>query len=337
MAKLDKTSISPALLCSNTGWLTDECLKMGVPFFVERFPASRTLYARLIGNRIFSKRIFSMLEEKNFMPHIIFANDHWEGLLGVGIEREVDAKKMILLRSPGMKAEDFFKYKCREYDFIGTIGDQLYNSANTWDGDSEIEKIYDGIDPSEFDEPKPRANQRPDKILVIGSDLDWKGWADLCEAVGRLQKEVGLNWKFDFPGNEPDRSLNDLKLEKLKAGTCRFLGRREGFKKLVQEYDLVINPSRQETFGMAAVEVLAAGVPLLSTRTGVMEKIQTSDQCLVPPSSTTDLAAAIKRIYQNWDNMDFQVAECQKRIRNQFLIGDIATRWENIFSDVLNS
>jgi len=61
-------------------------------------------------------------------------------------------------------------------------------------------------------------------------------------------------------------------------------------------YDLVINPSRMESFGTAAIEVLAAGVPLLSSRTGVIEQVQESAEMLFPPHRPEALASALKNV-----------------------------------------
>ncbi len=52
---------------------------------------------------------------------------------------------------------------------------------------------------------------------------------------------------------------------------------------LTREYELVINASRGETFGMAAIEVIAAGISLLSSRTGVIEKVIENEGLLFEP------------------------------------------------------
>ena len=135
----------------------------------------------------------------------------------------------------------------------------------------------------------------------------------------------------------PDLKFNNMFLADIKPGTFNFLGKKDAFRELVRKYDLVINPSRRESFGMAAIEVLAAGVPLLSTRTGVMEKIQSSPRCLVSPSSPGCLASAIKYIYEHWDEVDFRVGECQENIKSQFIINDTASRWENLFLRISKS
>ena len=129
---------------------------------------------------------------------------------------------------------------------------------------------------------------------------------------------------MDFTGAMPAVGDNDLKLSRLESVQCSFLGRVEKFRDLVREYDLVINPSRMETFGMAAVEVLAAGVPLLSSRTGVIEDVQTNPAMLFEPANPASLAQALRGVLEGWSGMDFGVAPAQRNIRRKFMIDHAA-------------
>jgi glycosyltransferase involved in cell wall biosynthesis len=161
----------------------------------------------------------------------------------------------------------------------------------------------------------------PNRILVIGSPLDWKGWADLTEALFLMHSEGSLpELKFDFTGDRPDPALNDLKLERLPKGRFNFLGRVEQFCDLVRQYDLVINPTRQESFGMAAIEVLFAGVPLLSSRTGIIEQALENPAFLFPPNQPQQLAASLKNLLCNWTSLDSSVVKAQDNIRRNFLV-----------------
>ena len=71
---------------------------------------------------------------------------------------------------------------------------------------------------------------------------------------------------------------------------------------------------------MAAIEVLAAGVPLLSSRTGVMEQVQEADEMLFAPAKPDQLASALNRLFQDWPQLDLGVTRSQENIRRRFLI-----------------
>lgn len=311
------------VLTSGPGWLSEECSRISVPVTLAEFPRSRSLIARVYGNEAFSKRVAAELHDRNFKPAIVFANDHQEGLLALSLARRFGAKTAILLRSPGMRKEDYVKYGCGFFDHISAIGDELTTRVQAWDSSKRIHVAYDGVFDDEFLPPKEKPALAPSRILAIGSPLPWKGWADLTWALAILnEQEVLPKLQVDFTGALPAPGDNDLRLERLKGVTCKFLGRVEKFRELVRTYDLVINPSRMETFGMAAVEVLAAGVPLLSSRTGVIEDVQTSPAMLFEPDNPASLAKALRGVLEGWNETDFGVAQSQRNLRQKFMIDD---------------
>ena len=311
----------PVLVCSPGGWLVEEALRHGVVVVEERFVRSRSVLSRLYANAAFARRVVRKLEARGARPAIVQANDHIEGLLGLEIARLTGARSAMFLRSPTMNRDDYFKYRCHHYDFVSAVGEDIRDRARSWHRDREIALIHDGIFGGELESVKPKPASAPQRVLVIGSPIDWKGWADLTEALFRLEQKQALPaMQFDFTGVRPDRRENDLKLERLKTAHCTFLGRVEKFRDLVVSYDLAINPSRMETFGMAAIEVLAAGVPLLSSRTGVIEQVQEANEMLFAPAKPDQLATALKRLLQEWPYLDLGVTRSQENIRRRFLI-----------------
>jgi glycosyltransferase involved in cell wall biosynthesis len=127
-----------------------------------------------------------------------------------------------------------------------------------------------------------------------------------------------------------------LKLDRLVHHQCNFLSRVEAFRDLVRSYDLVINPTRMESFGMAALEVIAAGVPLLSTRTGVIEQVLESPDVLFPPNRPDMLAATLKRVLLHWEAIDFGTQRGQENIRARFLIDYTVRRLDEHYRSVLS-
>jgi hypothetical protein len=311
----------PAVVCSEPGWLTEECRAAGIPVILEPFPSSRSLLARLRGNGAFARRVRRRLEEVGLTPGLVHANDHLEGLLGLELAKALGARSAVFLRSPGMTREDYFKYRCSEYDLIAVVGDGLYAQVRGWDPGRAIKLIHDGIEPGEFASPKPKSREFPRRILVVGSPLDWKGWADLTEAIFQLESAGELpELEFDFTGVRPDPAKNDLRLARLTRVRCNFLGRVEQFPALVRAYDLVINPTRMESFGMAAVEVVALGVPLLSSRTGIIEQVIRQPEFLFAPSQPAALALALQNLMRRWREVTFDTETGQANIKTRFLV-----------------
>jgi glycosyltransferase involved in cell wall biosynthesis len=310
----------PIVLCSEIGWLTQECERLAIPCIVTPFPRSRSFIGRVYQISAFVREVCSKLEAASILPTIIHANDHWEGILGIRLASSLHARSAIFLRTSRLTEQQYYKYRCNEFDVIAAIGEQLRAKTQSWDAGNEIKLIFDGIGQDEFCPPKPKPLQRPTRILAIGAKRASKGWADLVAALGILEKNNGTRPDIvDFTGELPSREENDIKREHLTATTCNFLGHVDRFRELVLRYDLVINPSRTDSFGMAAVEVLAAGVPLLSSRTGVLGEIIDKEYMLFPPSQPEALASAIANILDHWGDLDFGVKGAQENIRARFM------------------
>lgn len=326
----------PVLLCSPGGWLVAECRSRGIPVIEERFPSSRSLPARLFGNVAFAWRVMRALAGRSLRPAIVHANDHMEGLLGLELAARLHARTAIVLRSSMMTREDYLKYRCNRYDFIAAVGDEFRDRIQAWEPAREITLVSDGLYADEIGPPRQKASASPRRVLVIGSPLDAKGWADVTEALHLLEREGVLpEMQFDFTGAAPDPAKNDLKIGRLGTARCRFLGRVEAFRDLVLGYDLVINPSRMESFGMAAMEVVAAGVPLLSSRTGVIERVLEQPAVLFPPARPDLLAGALKHVLRHWTEIDFGVAQGQANIRAHFLIDQAAAKLDEAYQRLL--
>jgi len=78
-----------------------------------------------------------------------------------------------------------------------------------------------------------------------------------------------------------------------------FLGEREDVPSILANANAYVFPSLMEPFGMGPVEAMAAGVPVIVTKTGGgLQEIVTDDVngILVPPESPREIASAIIRV-----------------------------------------
>ncbi len=70
-------------------------------------------------------------------------------------------------------------------------------------------------------------------------------------------------------GDGPELAGIEYKARELGLGDrIRFLGAREGIEELLPLADLYLQPSEHESFGLAALEAMSCGVPVLITRRG---------------------------------------------------------------------
>ena len=124
-------------------------------------------------------------------------------------------------------------------------------------------------------------------VLVFGcgdaEDFELKGFDIAGKAVAALQDTrlvfVGVP---DGKHEEIAKRLTGCGVPTSRLRVRGFMGDRESLKRLFQEVDLVVMPSRTEGFGLAGLEALSAGLPVLvSGNSGFGEAL-----CSVPFGSS---------------------------------------------------
>jgi N-acetyl-alpha-D-glucosaminyl L-malate synthase BshA len=100
-------------------------------------------------------------------------------------------------------------------------------------------------------------------------------------------------------GDGPERSRVERLVHELDlAHDVRFLGKQLHFEKVLQEADVFLLPSETESFGLAALEALSCGVPVVASRVGGLPEVITDGEngYLLPLGDVAAMADATARI-----------------------------------------
>lgn len=132
---------------------------------------------------------------------------------------------------------------------------------------------YNGVDQSLFNlrrELAPATTER--KVLSLGSFIPRKGHRTLLHAFAAIHRGKPGGTRLIIAGGNGDEllPLNDLANE---LGISKFVEFRvdlpqAAVAELLQEVDLVVQPSRDEPFGLAVIEAAACGVPVVVSAVG---------------------------------------------------------------------
>jgi glycosyltransferase involved in cell wall biosynthesis len=173
-------------------------------------------------------------------------------------------------------------------------------------GSRPIEIWHNPVDRRRFHPPSPdqRAESRaalglrsetPVAITVgrldrlKGVDLQVAAWADVGRAVPGATLLV--------IGEGPERSGLERAAAAL-GGAIRFLGFREDVERLLWAADVAVLSSRQEALSLAAVEAMAAGLPVVATDVGGSPEVVRNGitGLIVPPEDVGALAQGLIRL-----------------------------------------
>lgn len=142
----------------------------------------------------------------------------------------------------------------------------------------EIEVITNFIDNSEFikkDACQRRQFASPyEKILIHVSNLrPVKRVDEVLEIFKNVQKKI--NCKLIIIGEGPDMEKVNQFLEEHPdlINKVRLLGKVNDLYKVLQLSDVFLLPSEQESFGLAALEAMAAETPVISSNAGGIPEV----------------------------------------------------------------
>ncbi len=141
---------------------------------------------------------------------------------------------------------------------------------------SEIRVIHNFVNCDLYRVPKTPHEGRP-RLLHISNFREVKRVTDCVEVLARVRKHVDCElW---MAGDGPDRGAAErLAFELGVHDDVRFLGKQNHIERLIPQCDVLLLPSRMESFGLAALEAMACGLIPVSTRVGGIPELITHGQ-----------------------------------------------------------
>jgi glycosyltransferase involved in cell wall biosynthesis len=138
-------------------------------------------------------------------------------------------------------------------------------------------------------------------------------------------------------GDGPERTGAEQKAHELGLSEhVRFLGNQVKFIELLKQADAFMLTSEIESFGLAALEAMSCGVPVLGYRVGGLPEV-VGDQAgvLVPPFELDALAHATASLLADGARRDRLGREARARALAQFKRDPAIVRYETVFQRAL--
>lgn len=171
---------------------------------------------------------------------------------------------------------------------------------------ANISVVPNGINTNLVAVREKRGLQRPVRIVQVSRLEAEKKGQDILIRAAALLKQQGIDAELTFIGDGSDRESLEA-LSARQGVAARFLGnlpRRQIYATL-KDYDIMVQPSRYEGFGLTVAEGMAAGLPLVVTEGGGPWEVADSGrlaECFVN-GSADDCARAINRVIADYPAM----------------------------------
>jgi L-malate glycosyltransferase len=170
-------------------------------------------------------------------------------------------------------------FSINQSDAITAVSENLRDETyRTFTIEKEIEVIYNFVDVQRFTRKPIDAFRKViapngERILLHASNFrKIKRVQDVVKIFHEVRKEMPA--KLLFVGDGPERSTaEDLARELGIGDEIRFVGKQEQMEDILAIADLFLLTSDYESFGLAALEAMAAGVPVVSTNAGGLKEI----------------------------------------------------------------
>ncbi len=175
-------------------------------------------------------------------------------------------------------------FSINESDAITAVSSNLREETYaSFDIRKEIEVIYNFVDVRRFGKKPIDAFRKViaphgERILMHASNFrKIKRVADVIYVFNKIRKKIPS--KLLLVGDGPERNMcEELARELGITDDIRFVGKQQDMEDIFAIADLFLLPSEYESFGLAALEAMAGGAPVITTNAGGLPEIITNGE-----------------------------------------------------------
>ena len=234
-------------------------------------------------------------------------------------------------------------FSINKSDIVTSVSQSLKDDTlRLFDIKNEINVVPNFIDVEKHDNPYTECQRdlmanKDEKIITHVSNLrEVKRITDVIEIFDRIQKNMPA--KLIMVGEGPEKIPAEELCERLGiAEKVMFVGNSHEIDKILCFSDLFLLPSEHESFGLAALEAMACGVPVISSNTGGIPEVnkQGVSGFLSDVGNVSEMAKNAIHILSD----EARLTEFKKNAKNAALKFDtknIGPLYEELYEKALN-
>ncbi len=209
---------------------------------------------------------------------------------------------------------------------------------------NKIRVIHNAVDLDRFQPDNRKRRQMREKLSIAVGDtvIGFAGRLALIKGVDLLIEAFSLIEKKSerfvlvIAGDGPARKKLESMAKNLGIDEkVRFLGFVDNVAEVMNAFDIAVVPSRQESFGLTAIEFMSMSIPLVCSGVeGLAEIAVDGENALVTdPNTPEEIANCIKRIAGDRD-LGKRLADTAKENCKKFSVSEYVAAFRNLYSKV---
>jgi len=172
-------------------------------------------------------------------------------------------------------------------------------------------------------------------ITHVSNFREVKRVKDVVRVFARVRRTMPAT--LIMIGDGPERDDAEREARELGvAADVRFLGRIDTVAPLLQQSDLFVLPTQSESFGLAALEAMACGVPVVGSRAGGLPEVIEDgvSGILEPPGSVEAMGRRASELLRDPERHRAMAESAAARAR-LYSADLIVPRYESLYQSVL--
>lgn len=222
-----------------------------------------------------------------------------------------------------------YRQAVKRAELITTVSEFTANLLREDLGVSKpIQVIYNGVDEQSF-RPQPRVVDKEIKVLFSGNLTRRKGAHWLLPIIQRLDERVviyytsGLRETSALVAHPRLRPLGQIPHKKMPE--------------VYQSMDILLFPTVREGFGLAAVEAMACGLPVVATDSSALPEVVTNGQggFLCPLGDVDAFAQAVQALADDAGLRQSMGAFNRAEVEARFTLARMVTEYAAAFDNLI--
>jgi N-acetyl-alpha-D-glucosaminyl L-malate synthase BshA len=228
------------------------------------------------------------------------------------------------------------KFSIEQSNGITTISDYLKDRTHDFFGvTNEIRTIHNFVNCNIY-RPAPERRPAEKRLLHISNFRPVKRVLDCIRIVAEVRKQVPV--RLVMAGDGPERSPAELLARELGISQyVTFLGKQDNIERLLPTAHVLLLPSELESFGLAALEAMACGVPPIATNAGGVPELVTNgvDGYLEAVGDTSAQAARVVELLSDDALYEKVSGAARQTALSRFCTDLIIPQYERYYEEVV--